>query len=208
MTVAPRSPLTCAVACALAIAMGGSAYGHDAVYFWDSTGSTYKEISGTPNGKASPLDVQQHEVGIYSIAVREMRDEPCMITLHTNDLPGQTITPEPLSTALTTEGRFCSGTTREAKVSNNHFLTAIQVCTNGKESSQSRIKGIRVWGDLIGASGSLMGKESGEFKLPNCSEWANKVSCDTNQIITGLKGYSGGSGFSGIAIECSPLRTK
>ncbi len=97
------------------------------------------------------------------------------------------------------------------QVPKDHYVTAIQVCTNDKSDAKTKIKGLRVWGARINAAGRLVHSGSKyEKKLNNCKKWQSKVSCSDSRVATGVKLHYGSDkvGFSGMSIACSKLKKK
>lgn len=81
----------------------------------------------------------------------------------------------------------CGGSKQEATLPDGAFVTGLQICTNGKDGSDSRMKGMRVWGARLDASANLSSiADPVSFERPNCKRWENRVSCPTGTIATSV----------------------
>lgn len=202
--------LAVAASACFVVTSAGITWGDQTKVLWDRTESAYQPVSGTPNPKVLTALITNETLGVRAIAIQEKGDAPCRITVHTIGLPGSTARPDRATANTYQPGSVCDGNEQEARVKDNEVITAIQVCTNGKKTEQSRIKGLRVWGATVSSTGTLSISGTGrgdDLERLNCSDWSTRSSCPPGQIVTGLRGHATGVSFSGIAIQCSPVKT-
>ena len=80
----------------------------------------------------------------------------------------------------------------------------IEVC-NSKSNGNDRIKGIRIWGDVINSDGSTTYQpNSDEEVLPNCGSWSPSVMCPGDTLATGVVLYA--KDLSGNKAEITGLQ--
>jgi hypothetical protein len=205
------------------VLVSGTALAASSSVKWSDKESHWTGVSGFTDGETEEAVIGAQgsygERAVYSFAVQESGDEPCQITMFARGLPqSKAGTGQQSIFALGTSHaahdsykKHCNGATKTVRVGEDFFGTAIQVCTNDK--SNNRVKGLKLWGASVDANGKLTPNSTPtEFALPNCSKWHTKVSCDTGEVITGVKGVAptkNGSteGFSGVSIRCSKVVT-
>jgi hypothetical protein len=86
------------------------------------------------------------------------------------------------------------------------YIRGVQVCT-----SNSRIKGIRIWGSKLNRSnGTLSNVSSITDTRPNCSQWHSQRFCPAGQIATQLEAIynQGHTDFQGLALICREIAPK
>ena len=141
----------------------------------------------------------------------EMTDDPCLIYAYY-----KTMNTADQAETFNGKGKLhlkdgWSGSMEEVDVGANHFITGIKVCTNDKDSSKAKIKGIKLYGARLNSDGSLTQNSTpATFSRNNCKEWHSKVSCPSGQVVDGIRGYYNDKkyGFSGIAIHCSSIKQR
>jgi hypothetical protein len=179
---------------------------------WQADSHSWTAISGNAYNTPKELVATNEERALEAIAIGEEADHPCFMEAHFVPLPGSKLgTNDKEAKAETLYASCKPRQVKGALVGAGNFVTALQVCTNDKkESTESRIKGLRLWGASVGSDGKLrQNLTPGEYELPNCADWKTKVSCPEGTIATGLRGSDNGTGgigsYQGIALRCSKL---
>lgn len=82
----------------------------------------------------------------------------------------------------------------------------LQVCNNG--NANQRMKGVRIWGDVINDDGSTVYlQHQDEKSLPNCANWDASVMCPLDTLATGVIVYASDTSGSneqivGLSLIC------
>jgi len=180
-----------------------------AAYFRAATG-TWAGVSGVKHSQKLTWRPSGSDYGINGFIFYERGDDPIKASAWTRKL----------CNANCPSGETHSLMFREPKglpefwsvdVAKDHYVTAIQVCTNDKSDAKTKIKGLRAWGARINVKGKLVpDNQKYEEKLTNCKKWRNKISCSDGRVATGFKVHydSDKVGFSGMSIACSALKKK
>jgi hypothetical protein len=163
---------------------------------YDANGSSWTAVSGFGSNHKSTTGASR---GIYEIGVKEKTDDPVRIIVRTtslNDLVSGADNPSSSDQALDLRNPNDSSL-EKAAIGKDHALVAVQVCTNGaNDTSNRKIKGLRIWGRRMTSQGKWGTQATAEFKRPNCQTWETKVSCATDTFAHRLRAYYV------IALEC------
>lgn len=107
------------------------------------------------------------------------------------------------------------GTREIIAAGDDHYVTAIQVCTTNENDIRKRkIKGARIWSARLDPGGIVnrTGYEPAEFDRPNCNNhWREKQLCLGNRVAVGLKAYYNDDSpqwnsrrwITGLELECA-----
>ena len=171
---------------------------------------TWAGISGVKNGQKLTWRPNGSDYGISGFIFAERGDDPIKVTAWTRKLCNANC---PAGESHDLKFREPKGLPQiwSVEMAKDHYVTAIQVCTNDKSDAKTKIKGLRAWGARINAAGNLVSdNRKYEDKLNNCKKWHDKVSCGAGRVATGFKLHyaSDKVGFSGMSIACSQLKKK
>lgn len=193
----------------LTVALAGTAGSALAATYGLKPSSTWTGASGVTGTGSKVAELDPANGTAYTkIYYREQSDRPYLLRLRSCKLQtgrDEGCDDKDLDLGTKSIGTFNSET---AELGDGNFITSIQVCTNSKPNNteEEEIKGLRVWGSRLETNGSLSPNGSPiEFKLPNCSKWHTKVSCDAKSVASGFRGYYSQKGFSGIAMRCNEI---
>jgi len=107
------------------------------------------------------------------------------------------------------------GTREIIAAGDDHYITAIQVCTTDEDDQRRRkIKGARIWTATLEPGGIVnrTNDEPKEFDRPNCNNhWREKQTCVGNRVAVGLRAYynsdspqfNGRFYFTGLELQCA-----
>ena len=90
----------------------------------------------------------------------------------------------------------------------SHYITGIQVCTTNKNNtSDNKLKGIRLWSARIKPAGKFVADPSPKSAYhAHCVKWGTIRKCASGQFVTGIKAYYGPkTGFTGFEVRCSTV---
>lgn len=170
-------------------------------------------------------DSEGDEYALYGITSEERRDHPCYVTIKTENINNS-------SQPLELKKALCGGSERseaiEAEFKNMYypprtFVTGAKVCMNNKNT---RVKGIKVRGQILKDDGELVEVKGADIKdpgnksglratlttepadwRPHCNDnWKKWANCPVGQIATAaILHYEAGKeprSLTGIALEC------
>lgn len=177
-------------------------------------------IGEDQNGASVRFDAGKADLGIGGIKWGERGDKPCEFRLlpqYLNTIFPAGRTVEPLGGLVKTrnicpgQGRAGDFLTVRAKANNNQvaFVNGISVCvTKRKDSSKSRLKGIRLYGVTLHETAPLVRAvdASPEHNAqPHCKDnWQEAVFCPAGFIATGLRIFENPTEPSarGLSLRC------
>ena len=160
---------------------------------------TVTEYTGSIGDVSKVLDMFDSGEFFNSIMWREVANRPCQIGVAPREMVN-------LGAALAFEDFHCGtgdalSQTTQVSVAANTWVHAVQVCNN-RRNSNYRLKGIRLWGARINDDGTLTTDHNSDTEShSNCSDWAPRRACPSNQLATGvvvLANEAGGEDRSGI----------
>jgi len=181
-----------------------------ASYFTAANGK-WTSVSGVAHVHKKQYKPKSTKYGLSSFNFSENKDDPVQINVGTTELCNNNCKSgdshklqvrDPMGAMLPQLWGVA--------VAEDHYVTAIQVCLNGKDdSAKKKIKGLKLWGSRLKADGTLVADSSPNKKeLNNCKEWQDKISCPSGKIATGVKAHyvSDKVGFAGLALHCSSIK--
>lgn len=174
-------------------------------------------------------DSEGDEYALYGITSEEKKDNPCYVTIKTENINDS-------SQKLELKKNLCGGKERSKEMQaffgdknygKRSFITGIRVCLNNKGD---RVKGIQVRGKTISDEGNLdklttqhqdkkagslsrMAPEEPKDNRPNCNNnWKKWAQCPGDQIATAaILHYEAGKeprSLTGIALQCKRVSKK
>lgn len=205
--IGARGPLTGTVPNPGAGSSGPTTYG------W--TSPSWTSVSGETASNSGIID-RPSPYAIKGIMVAESGDRPHLIHVTLETLCNGVCPDGPSGAAnwLNSDpendvmGLGGFGQSLDLSLDDDHYITAIQVCTSGQNNrDRRRIKGLRIWGARLGNQGQLVGSsEMHEKRRTNCSDWYPRLECPAGKVAVGLRGYFDGRRddpfFTGLAMRC------
>jgi len=141
--------------------------------------------------------------GLFAIEVNERTDDPIEFRAYENTLSSSSPNQSNVHDFKLDE-KFPTGISK-VSVGADHYITAVQVCVKS-----DKIKGLRVWGKMLGTDGKPKNETDDSFTLPNCyaGKWYDKIECGPEKVVTGLRAHytEWFKGFSGISLRCAKLQ--
>lgn len=143
-------------------------------------------------------------MGITGIEWWERADKPCRIQARSLSLDPT------IGKASSNDKSICNGDSGNGKsvsfVGSRNYLRAVAACTNDKkDSSNNRLKGLRIYPARVDADGTVTALSTyEEVRHTNCpaSGWHPVASCPAGHIATGLRVHHNGDWFRGISLKC------
>ncbi len=170
-------------------------------------GGVWTEVSGIDHVFTRDYAPNSSKEGLHGFTVTESADDPYSVELHMLKLCSQDCPRRESNHLRFDHPGALTFQDWTVKADEDRFVTAVQVCFNGKEDpTKKKIKGLRVWGASIDPEGKLLYESKyHEKQLNNCTEWRNKVSCPDGKVATGARAHfvSDRTGFSGLALWCA-----
>ncbi|MBM4355407.1 MAG: hypothetical protein FJ109_16745 [Deltaproteobacteria bacterium] len=191
------------------LAFAAVAWAATSAYFLAASG-TWTEVSGVKHALHKQFAPNSTKEGVSEFVFFEKTDDPVSIRVGTRKLCDNDCKAgdsHNLQVRDADPGFLTLPQLWYAAADEDHYVTAIQVCLNGRDDlSKAKIKGLKVWSARIDDSGKLVYDNSpNKEELNNCKEWSNKVSCPDGRIATGVRAHyiSDSKGFAGLALYCS-----
>jgi len=147
--------------------------------------------------------------GMQGITWSEDKDKPCEITAQARALNPAYVY-EDGSTAKAPSGsrNVCKGKPGNEKTvafsNSRHYVRGVAVCTTDKQdSSDNRLKGIKLYAAEVNANGSVAALNAFEkSEHTNCKIWHPAVECSAGAIVSGLRLYEKDGAFTGLGLKC------
>jgi len=147
--------------------------------------------------------------GVKQILWEEDNDKPCYLNVQAKKLSS----PE----GKVAEISICKGNAGNKKIVeltvDNHYLRGIAVCTTDrKDSSDNRLKGIRLYAAEVEPDGKVIALNAFEKnEHTNCAKWHPAVYCPSGHIANAVyayyKGGNKGGYFTGLGLKCAKVIT-
>ncbi|HMH53981.1 MAG TPA: hypothetical protein VK548_27355 [Candidatus Acidoferrum sp.] len=156
--------------------------------------------------------------GLTAIEWWEDSDEPCKIRLDSvNVNTGDVNQPELVLNGIQPRlgSQPCSSPGNRKRVAfagAANWIHKVQVCTTDKkDSSEDKLKGIRIWPATVNDRSPLSisyGSTAQEDKHTHCEKWRSEVACPQGKIGARLRVHHDGAETKviGLALECRTLR--
>jgi len=186
---------------------------------WRLSGSYDTALSGYP-GTSIPLgNAQSSSRGVYAILSNERSDEPCYVSVATEDVNNATLDTVYESDLCGPQSYNEMGKTLHADfldedaggIDDHVFVNGVQVCMN---AGYDKVKGIAVSGVKLQGNGKLVAVASVSDKRAHCDDdrWMSWENCLDGQIATEVElQYSAGlppNDLTGISLHCRDVVQK
>lgn len=173
---------------------------------------TYELFSTGTQAHGSSSRTLTTYAGIHGITWSEDKDKPCDIEVDAKELVSGRRVGDSNTAVVAKDGHFeiCKGSkgnTKEVQFSNSkYYLHGIGICTTDKkDSTENRLKGIRIYPTEVKDDGTLNRMSNYvQNKHTNCNDkyWRTPVYCPTGYIASGLKVHHRDGYFTGIGLKC------
>ncbi|NWG38511.1 MAG: hypothetical protein HXY27_00885 [Hydrogenophilaceae bacterium] len=172
----------------------------------------YEPVSTGTQAHGSGSRTLTTYAGIRGITWSEDKDKPCDIVVDAKELVSGRQVGDSNTAVMAKDGHFeiCKGSKGNTKVvefgNSKHYVHGIGVCTTDKkDSTENRLKGIRIYPTEVKDDGTLNRMSNYvQNKHTNCNDkyWRKPVNCPTGYIASGLRVHHRDGYFTGIGLKC------
>lgn len=149
---------------------------------------------------------------LFRIEMGEKSDKPCMIRMfwswHTGHNDSDVF--ESCSGSATSRSKRRVGASSVPQGSPRAAIRGLQVCSNNRNGSQYRVKGLRVWMATVTETGDGVVTNGGreEFERANCRRWETRRMCPAGEVVVSLdvhyqQNANGPEEITGLAPRCA-----
>jgi hypothetical protein len=191
----------------IVMALALLSFGAWAAYVQDSATETWSGVSGVSGEQQHSLGTAAEYFGLRTLTFYDYDRRTCQVEVGQGALNGgKAVTPA--GKLKVCEPRSSEGW-KTLDVGSGLFITGIEVCTEKREDGSVSLRGVRVQGASIEASGSLKpAKAKTEVQFPGCKTWHPKKACPKGAVATGLRASYGAAeqGYIGLELRCHTLK--
>ena len=176
----------------------------------DPDSASVSNVSGY-TGKKGDVKAVSLDWGLKTVTWYEKADKPCKLTISARDL----YDPDKLVATSDYELDICGGAASNKKLvsftdSRRNFIRGVAVCTTDKkDSSDNRLKGIKIFAAKVTTDGQVTELTTFEKnEHTNCAKWRKAVYCPAGHVAHGIQIHHTDGYFRGLAVKCRKVITK